>query len=50
MNNIDPFKVEKRGNVLLMLMRTAQKLGVQEWIYVNNTSKNKDYWWYGYGG
>ena len=42
MNNIDPFKVEKRGNVLLMLMRTAQKLGVQEWIYVNNTSKNKD--------
>ena len=30
MNNIDPSKIEKRGNVLLMLMRTASN--INEWI------------------
>jgi hypothetical protein len=30
MKNIDPYKIEKRGNVLLMLMRAAQKIGVAD--------------------
>jgi hypothetical protein len=38
MNNIDSFKIEKRGNVLLMLMRTAQKIGIQDLNYFSNNS------------
>ena len=29
----DPFKIEKRWNVLLMLMRSAQKIWVSDWSY-----------------
>ena len=40
MNNVDPFKIEKRGNVLLMLMRTAKKLGVFDWTYTYEANEN----------
>ena len=31
--NIEPYKIEKRGNVLLMLMRAAQAIWVADWSF-----------------
>ena len=36
MKDTNPFKIEKRGNVLLMLMRTARKIWIADWSYTKD--------------